>query len=107
MYRYQENVLNQIIEKIRERLGERIDSVYVFGSRVRGDHDAWSDFDVLIVVKRRDPILESEIMDIFVHEELKTGFSFTPVIKNKESFDREKEYHTPFYESIKKEGILL
>lgn len=46
-------------------------------------------------------------MDIFVGEELKSGISFTPVIKDVESFEREREYHTPFYENIIKEGILL
>jgi predicted nucleotidyltransferase len=71
MYNHERNILKSITSKLRERFSETIQGVYAFGSRVRGDHDAWSDFDVLIVVKDRNPALENEIMDIFVEEELK------------------------------------
>lgn len=85
----------------------RIIAAYAFGSRVRGDFDVWSDFDVLIVVRDRNPELEKEIIGMFVDEEMKAGLSFTPVIKDVKSFELEKKYHSPFYQNIIKEGVLL
>ncbi len=107
MYPYEKEVLSRIIEKVKDRLSGRVVSVYAFGSRVRGNHGEWSDFDVLVVVRDKTPDIESEIIGVFVDEEMKSGLSFTPVIKNSEAFEMEKKFHTPFYENIIKEGVLL
>lgn len=107
MYFYEEESLIRITKKLKERFSGRIVSVYAFGSRVRGDHDRWSDFDVLVVVRDKDPQVESEIIGIFVNEELESGTSFTPVVKDVLAFELEKKFHSPFYENIAKEGVLL
>jgi len=107
MYNHERNILKGITSKLRERFAERIQGVYAFGSRVRGDHDEWSDFDVLIVVKDRNPALENEIIDIFIEEELKSGVIFSPVIKDYTAFEKEKNLHTPFYENIQREGVAF
>lgn len=107
MYTHERNILRIITRRIRERFAERIEGVYAFGSRVRGNHDARSDFDVLIIVKDRTPAIESEIMDIFVEEELKSGVIFSPVIKDYTAFEKEKSFHTPFYENIQREGVAF
>jgi len=107
MYSYEKEILRRITRKLKERFPRRIVSVHAFGSRVRGDHDEWSDFDVLVVVRYKDPEIESKIINIFVDEEIKRGLSFTPVIKDISSFDMEKKFQTPFYENIIKEGIRL
>ncbi len=107
MYNHEKNVLNRITERLRERFSERIMVVYAFGSRVRGDHHEWSDFDVLVVVKDRNISIEHEIIDIFVEEELQSGVMFAPVIKDIKSFEYEKNLHTPFYENIMKEGVAF
>jgi len=107
MYTYERDILSKIIGDLRERLPGRIVAVYAFGSKVRGDNGDWSDFDVLIVVKNRNPSIEDEIMNIFVQEELKSGLIFTPLIKDQRAFDSEKNLRTPFYENITHEGLGL
>ncbi len=107
MYAHEKNALKRIIEQLKERFSNRIVSVYAFGSRLRGDHNEWSDFDVLVVVGDKTPEIESEIISIFVEEETKSGLSFTPVIKDIQAFELEKRFNTPFYENIIKEGVLL
>ena len=107
MYEYEKDILNRITEKLRNKFEERIKAVYAFGSRVRGDHGEWSDFDVLVVVKNRDPFIEAEIINVFVEEELQSGLMFTPLIKDVKSFELEKNLHTPFYENIIREGIAF
>jgi len=107
MYTYEKEILKRIAEKLKDRFQERIVSVHAFGSRVRGDHDEWSDFDVLVVVRERDPKIETEIISIIVDEETKSGLSFSPVIKDVRSFEMEKRFETPFYSNIIKEGVRL
>jgi len=99
--------LNKIVESLKERFPERIREVYAFGSRVRGDYTAWSDFDVLIVVKDKDPSIEEEIVGLFVDEELEIGVPFAPLIKDQRAFEKERAFKTPFYTNILNEGISL
>jgi predicted nucleotidyltransferase len=107
MFAHEKKALKHITEKLKKRFSNRIISVYAFGSRVRGDHGEWSDFDVLVVVKNREPQIEYEIISIFVDEETESGLFFSPVIKDIRAFEMEKKYHTPFYKNIMKEGVLF
>lgn len=107
MFVYERDILTRIIKGLKERFPGRIEEVYAFGSKVRGDHDEWSDFDVLIVVKNRDPSIENEIIGSFVDEEFKSGILFSPLIKDLKAFESEKSFKTPFYDNLMKEGLPL
>jgi len=107
MHRHESETLGMISKKLHAVFGERLVAVYAFGSRVRGDYDADSDFDVLVLVKDKNPDIEYEIISIFVDLEMAAGLSFTPVIKDIKTFEMEKAYHTPFYENIMHEGVLV
>jgi predicted nucleotidyltransferase len=107
MFAYEKDTLTRIIKGLKERFPGRIEGVYAFGSRVRGDHNEWSDFDVLIIVKNRDPSIENGIIGSFVDEELESGILFTPLIKDSKAFESEKSFKTPFYDNLMKEGLPL
>lgn len=107
MFWHEKQVLRNIIRILKEKLPDRIVSAHAFGSRVRGDHKEWSDFDVLVLVRDKTPKLEAEIISVFVDEELKAGLSFAPVIKDIQAFNEEKALKTPFYENVVREGVLL
>ncbi|MEW6527867.1 MAG: nucleotidyltransferase domain-containing protein [Spirochaetota bacterium] len=101
----------EALQKIKERLlqiiPEHFVCMYAFGSRVRGDFTAGSDFDVLIVIKKKIPQLEDMIVSILVNEELKYNVSFSPLIKDEYAFELEKQYNSPFYDNIINEGIKI
>ncbi|MEW6419597.1 MAG: nucleotidyltransferase domain-containing protein [Nitrospirota bacterium] len=99
--------MERAAKKLRKHFPGRIIAIYAFGSRVRGDHNEWSDFDVLVLVKDKNPELVDGIIEIFADEEYEKGIFFSPVIKDITVFEREKQYNTPFYQNIKKEGVLL
>ncbi len=107
MYAYEINILKRIMGKLKERFSDRVVSVYAFGSRVRGDHDERSDFDVLVIVRDKTPEIEAGIINIFVDEEIGSGLPFSAVIKDVKTFEKEKEFNTPFYRNIMEEGVLL
>ena len=85
----------------------RLEGIYAFGSRVRGDHGAESDLDLLVVVAKRTPAVERAVIDSCVDEELRSGIPFDPVIKDSASFALERRYHSPFYENVSREGIAV
>ena len=107
MYAHEKGALNRITQSLREQFPKRVRGVYVFGSRARGDHSEWSDFDVLVVVKDREPLIEEAIVSLFVEEEIRSGLEFTPLIKDLEAFESEKRFRTPFYENLTREGIVM
>lgn len=107
VYTHEKQTLHHIAKNLRGRFSDRIVALYAFGSRVRGSHDTWSDFDVLVVVQDKTPWIESEIIGMIVDEEIRAGLSFTPVVKDARAFELEKRFHTPFYENITREGVPL
>ena len=46
-----ENILKQIVDKIKNRLGEGVLSIVLFGSMTRGDFTESSDIDVLVIAR--------------------------------------------------------
>lgn len=104
---HEKDVLGRITARLYQTFPAGIVAVYAFGSRVRGDHGGWSDFDVLVVVREKRPGIESGVIDIFVEEEMAAGLNFTPVVKDLQAFELEKKFHTPFYENVTEEGVLL
>ena len=107
MYLHEKTTLERISLALKKRYQDNIVAVYAFGSRVRGDHTAESDFDILVIVNNRSVAIEEGIIEAFIEEEMTSGLSFDIVIKTLESYRREQRYHTPFFENIEREGIPL
>jgi uncharacterized protein len=51
---------------VRAALGDRIKEIVLFGSRARGDHEKYSDYDMLLIVDKRDKSLKKTVVDIEV-----------------------------------------
>jgi Nucleotidyltransferase domain. len=107
MFSEEKKALKRITDKLKKALGVELISVIAFGSRVRGDFRGNSDFDVLVIVRQRSRDIVDKIISIFNEEEIKTGIPFSPVVKSKELFAKEKKFNTAFFRNIKNEGRLL
>ena len=107
MYPHERRALERIAARLKAQFADRITGIYAFGSKVRGDHGDWSDFDLLVTVRDRDPRIEAEIVGLIVDEEIEAGLSFAPVVKDADAFELEKRLRSPFSENIAREGVLL
>ncbi len=88
-------------------LGEEIKEVYLFGSRCRDDWRPDSDYDILIVVKKKDRGLISKLYDAVMDILLDTGRLISLKIFTASEFDRLKSIPSPFTNNVIKEGIKL
>ncbi len=102
-------ILDEFVRDIRVCLGADIQSVILYGSYARGDFNAQSDIDVMILVKSSDIDIkksENDVYDCAFELELKYGKVISPVIKNKQSFEYWADT-LPFYKNIVEEGIKV
>ena len=104
------NADNQILKKITElALSKYPDSeIYLFGSRARDEAKKLSDWDLLILLNKKEISfeLETKIMDEFFELELETGEIISPLIYSKTDWIKNHSF-TPLFEIIKKEGIRI
>ena len=107
-----ENVLLREIEKeftkkLIDRFEPWIEKVILFGSRAKGVAKPWSDYDILIVLNKRDSKIIDEIYEIVTDFQLEHRVDISLKIYRKDDFEMKNALHTPFMEQIKKTGVVL
>lgn len=99
-----------IITKFLRRISKikaKIKSIYLFGSRARGDEKPYSDYDLLLVMKKKDRRAIDRLYDAVVDMLLETGKVISLKIFQEEEFKRLSSIPTPFMSRILKEGIKI
>ena len=100
----------KILLKIKQLVGltEPNATVILFGSHARGQNDKQSDIDVLILLDHDGVSYADErrIKDPLYDLEFETGKIISPVIFSRKDWES-RHTVTPFYKTIKKEGIML
>jgi predicted nucleotidyltransferase len=105
--------MNKKTTNITSRIRKEVNSVdptaivILFGSRARGDARKDSDWDILILIKDEvsteiERAFRTRLFDL----ELETGEVFSTFVYNTDTWNK-KHKITPFYISIKQEGVLL
>ena len=107
MFRLEQEAVARVTRRLQQVLQENLVLVVAFGSRVRGDFRGDSDLDLLIVVRERSGVVMDRIHEILEEEEDRTGLPFSPVIKTEAAFQQERQFHTPFYWNLQREGQVL
>ena len=98
-------VLAEVKLRLYETLGDNLERIILFGSRARGDAHKDSDYDVLLLVKKRSRELENQVNDIAY--EMLDRFGKLVNIFNSEVVVYEKSKIDPLFLNIRREGVLL
>lgn len=102
----EKQILQMITEKISEL--EPDSEVILYGSRARGQAGDDSDWDILVLLHKDEVTLKTEqkfrrhLLDV----ELQIGEPISIFVRSKSEWET-KHRITPFYKSIKQEGIRL
>ena len=103
------DIVLKFSQQVKKLLGQKLDKVILYGSYARGDYNEHSDIDIMILttltdeeIKKTEPML----FDLAFDFQMDYGGDISVVVKNKDKF----EYWLgalPFYNNVKKEGIVL
>lgn len=96
-------ILHTVTDAAKERYGEQLQSVILYGSYARGDQDADSDIDVFVLVDTEDR--PSPFCDVVASLLLQYGVLVSIVVKNRTQFEKYKDV-LPYYQAVLKEGIV-
>ena len=95
--------IQKLTKPIFEKYG--VEKAYVFGSYARGDYDEYSDIDIIIVAKN----IRSLLIIGAILEALKQVLNKEVDLIEEECFkeDEMDELEQEFYETIKKERVMI
>ncbi|MEW5817168.1 MAG: nucleotidyltransferase domain-containing protein [Spirochaetota bacterium] len=88
-------------------LRKHIEEIYLFGSRSRNDWRPDSDYDILIVLEKKDRKLIDSFYDVVMDILFDTGRLISLKIFTTSEFNRFKSIPSRFIENVMKEGINL
>ena len=97
------NPVEQFVDAVRP-IGHQIIEMYLFGSRARSDWRPDSDYDLLIVVKRKNDEIVSRLYEPVMDILLSTGRLISLKVFTLEEFERLKSIPTPFLARVLEEG---
>ena len=98
-------VVRDFVALIREKLGEHLKGVILFGSRARGDADQDSDYDFLILMDEKKKNFEDIIHDISYHMLDKHEALINFFLYPESEFIRRT--YAPLFINVRQEGIHL
>ena len=102
-----ENITSEIVEGMRSILGEKLQSVVLYGSVARGDDGPESDVDIALFV--REPMTRELIQQVnSCMTDINWNYDrFLSVIDIDQSKYERWIGVLPFYQNIEKDGIVL
>lgn len=90
---------------LRKRLGANLRQVILFGSRARGDFREGSDYDFAVVVRRKDPSVQSSVVEAGV--DFLNRFDEVSACVVYDETEWAESTRLPLGVNIKREGIAL
>lgn len=101
-----DDVLRRFLGMI-EPIKENIRDIYLFGSRTRLDWRPDSDYDVLVLLERKEREIIDRLYDAVMDTLLETGQLISLKIFSRIEFERLRSMQTPFSIRIMKEAIKI
>lgn len=99
--------LHDFVSHLRARFPESIRHVWLFGSMVRGDADAESDIDLLVVADDNNWQFQQEVDALAVDMNLHYGVVLSDHMMSADQYRRLQEWHEPIYADIRRDGVDL
>ncbi len=105
MFQRERDVLAAIAAKLAD-LPSVLQAI-AYGSRIRGEERADSDFDILVVVAGKDRAVKDALRDLFYRYELESGLSFSVAILTRDDIAMNERLGSPFLKTVKSQGVAF
>jgi predicted nucleotidyltransferase len=100
--------LADFVARLRQRYGDDLQRVVLFGSKARADFDDESDMDILVVVREKDHWqCWDEITDLTSQLLLETGVNISALVCDVARYQWWAVHRAPIYNSIQRDGVEL
>lgn len=104
-----ENILKTYIQRIHPVFGDKLKKVVLFGSYARGDYNAESDVDIMVMLDEDEQNIgkyREMIIDIHVEVNLQYDVLLSVILQDIKKYFQYLDV-LPFYSNVNKEGIVL
>ncbi len=102
--------LADLLARLRQQFGSDLLLVVLFGSKARGDYNAESDLDVLVVLRmdrNAARTIREQVINIMWEIELDYDIVFSLILKSEEAFAQMQTNGLLLYQNIAAQGIPL
>lgn len=103
----EKKVVQTFVEELKNRMGDEIIKIVLFGSKVRGDFNRESDIDIFILVKEKTQDIRDRIGDLTADYIFNHDIPLSPVLYDLFEYQQNRELGSFFFENVEKEGITL
>ena len=101
----EERALKTFVGRIQESFPDQILQVSLFGSKARGESDADSDVDVLVIINQHDRPLRREIIDIASDLSLEYDVLLSPRVISLQHWQDRQEFR--LYQNIARDALPI
>jgi hypothetical protein len=101
------HIIRNFAKDTRRLLKDNILAEYLFGSYATMQQTPLSDIDILIIVKRITPEMQWQMGGLASEYSLEYDVCLSPILQNIQVWEKNKRYHTLFYQEITQHGIPL
>lgn len=98
-----DEIINEFIKGVSP-IHSKIKEMYLFGSRTRDDWRPDSDYDILVVLDKKEKNIISKLYDPVIDILISKGKLISLKIFSESEFNRLKSIPTPFMQNILNEG---
>ena len=102
-----ERIVNNFSNDTKNLLKDNLIAEYLFGSTARSENKELSDIDILIIVKQFDYQLREALSSLSSEYSINHGLYISPILKDKNIWEKNKIHQTLFYQEIQRDGIRL
>jgi len=102
----EEAAIKEFSNTLKIKYGNKIKSIRLYGSKVRGDSDKFSDIDLFILVDEKNAKIRQFILDTAYELNLKYDVILSVIIYDEKGFNNPITQITPFIKNVIKEGVL-
>lgn len=102
-------ILDELVNNVQPIFGESLKKVILFGSYARGDFDAESDIDVMLLVNEDEAELNKyadTLSNLLVLIDLKYDVLIADIVQDYSKFNKFINV-LPFYQHVQNEGVVI
>lgn len=100
-------IIRRFVKGANRILQDNVVEEYLFGSYSTNTYTPLSDIDILFIVNTFTPEIRRQMSGLASDYSLEYDVLISPIIKDSEVWNKNKRFHTLFYQEVVQHGILL